>query len=350
MTDTVKLVGLAIATPEHVILQSEAKEMASRLFSDRYREFKPLSRVFDNAGITKRHAARPLSWFSEPHAWQDRMAAYAEVASALFIEASTKALDNAGLKAADVDCIVTVSSTGFTTPSLEARLAGQMGFRADIERVPVFGLGCAAGVSGFGIASRMAKGRPGATVLFVAIELCSLAFRLDALTKPNIIATALFADGAAACVLRAGPGGLAEVESTGEHLFPDTLGIMGWQIDDVGFGIILEQSLPPFAEAEVGPAVASILARSGLGLSDVDRFICHPGGTKVLAALESTFNLSPGSLDHERDVIADYGNMSSPTVLFVLQRAIAQGLPERSAMVALGPGFSASCVTLKRVA
>ncbi|MGV1845161.1 MULTISPECIES: type III polyketide synthase [unclassified Rhizobium] len=350
LTDQVKLVGLAVATPEHVILQSEAKEMAARLFSDRYREFKPLSRVFDNAGITKRHSARPLSWFSEPHAWKDRLAAYAEVASALFVETTTKALDHAGLTAADIDCIVTVSSTGFATPSLEARLAGQMGFRADIERVPVFGLGCAAGVSGFGIATRMARGRPGAAVLFVAIELCSLSFRLDAPTKPNIIATALFGDGAAACILRAGPGGLAEVETTGEHLFPDTLGIMGWQIDDAGFGIILEQSLPPFAEAEVGPAIASILARSGLALSDIDRFICHPGGAKVLVALEATFGLEPGSLDHERAVISEYGNMSSPTVLFVLERAIAAGLPERSAMVAMGPGFTASCVTLKRVA
>lgn len=350
MTEPVKLVSLAVANPEHIILQSDAREMATRLFADRYREFKPLSRVFDNAGITKRHAARPLSWFSEPHAWQDRMAAYAEVASALFVEATTKALDRASLTAADIDCIVTVSSTGFATPSLEARLAGRMGFRADIERVPVFGLGCAAGVSGFAIASRMARTRPGATVLFVAIELCSLAFRLDALSKANIIATALFGDGAAACILRCGPGGLAEVESTGEHLFPDTLGIMGWQIDDAGFGIILEQSLPPFAEAEIGPAIASILARSGLTLADIDRFICHPGGAKVLTALEATFHLAPGALDHERAVIADYGNMSSPTVLFVLERAIAAGLPDRSAMVAMGPGFSTSCVTLKRVA
>ncbi|MET0749057.1 MAG: type III polyketide synthase [Rhizobium sp.] len=350
MPDTVKLLSLATANPATIILQSDAKEMATRLFAERIREFKPLSRVFDNAGITKRHAARPLAWFAEPHGWQDRMAAYAEVASALFVEATTKALEQAGLAAADIDCIVTVSSTGFATPSLEAQLAGRMGFRPDIERVPIFGLGCAAGVSGFAIASRMAKGRPGATVLFVAIELCSLAFRLDALTKANIIATALFGDGAAACVLRCATGGLAEVESTGEHLFPDTLGIMGWQIDDAGFGIILEQSLPPFAEAEMGPAVGAILARAGLTPADVDRFICHPGGARVLTALEATFGLPSGSLDHERAVIADFGNMSSPTVLFVLERAIAAGLPHRSAMVAMGPGFSASCVTLKRAA
>ncbi|MDE1992592.1 MAG: type III polyketide synthase [Rhizobiaceae bacterium] len=350
MIDTVKLVSLAVATPEHIIYQTEAAETAGRLFSDRYREFKHLARVFESAGIRKRHAARPLSWFEQPHGWQDRMEAYAEVASRLFVETATNALDRAGLKAADVDCIVTVSSTGFTTPSLEARLASEMGFRSDIERVPVFGLGCAAGVSGLAIASRMAKSRPGAVVLFVSIELCSLAFRLDELTRPNIIATALFGDGAAACILRAGKDGLAEIESTGEHLFPDTLGIMGWKIDDTGLGIILEQSLPPFAEANIKPAVAGILDRAGLSIADVDRFICHPGGHKVLVAIETAFSLEPGSLDIEREVIGDYGNMSSPTVLFVLERAIIAGLPKRSALIAMGPGFTASCITLKRVA
>ncbi|MFT4185062.1 MAG: type III polyketide synthase [Rhizobium sp.] len=350
MTDTVKLVSLAVAVPETIIQQSEATETAGRLFSDRFRDFNHLARVFESAGIRKRHVARPLSWFEEPHGWRDRMGAYAEVASRLFKETTTNALRRAGLTPAHVDCIVIASSTGMMTPSLEARLAGEMGFRADIERVPLFGLGCAAGVSGLAVASRMAKSRPGAVILFVAIELCSLAFRLDELTRPNIIATALFGDGAAACVLRAGREGIAEIESTGEHLFPDSLGIMGWKIDDTGFGIILEQSLPPFAEANIKPAVAGILDRAGLAISDIDRFICHPGGAKVLAAVETAFGLEPGSLDIERGVIGDYGNMSSPTVLFVLERAIARGLPKRSALIAMGPGFSASCITLKRAA
>ncbi|MGG7576405.1 type III polyketide synthase [Rhizobium sp. Nf11,1] len=350
MTDTVSLVSLATATPEHVIFQNQAAEASARLFADRYEDFHHLARVFDSAGINKRHAARPLAWFDETHGWQDRMQAYGEVAGALFVEAASAALRRADLGACHVDCIVTVSSTGFTTPSLDAQLSRSMGFRADIERVPVFGLGCAAGVSGFAIAARLARSRPGAVVLFVSIELCTLAFRLDELTRPNIIATALFADGAAACVLRAGEGGLAEVESTGEHLFPDTLDIMGWKIDDGGFGIVLAQSLPPFAERELAPAVAAILARNGLRPADIDRFICHPGGMKVLAAMESALSLTPGTLDHERAVLAEYGNMSSPTVLFVLERAIRAGLPDRAAMVAMGPGFSASCVTLRRAA
>ncbi|NKJ05328.1 type III polyketide synthase [Rhizobium sp. SG741] len=350
MIDTVKLLSLAVATPDNIILQSEAAETAGRLFSERFQDFKYLARVFESTGIRKRHVARPLSWFEQPHGWQDRMAAYVEVATELFRRTATGALQRAGIEAHQVDCIVTVSSTGVVTPSLEARLAGELGFRCDIERVPIFGLGCAAGVSGLAIASKMARSRPGAVVLFVSIELCSLAFRLDELTRPNIIATALFGDGAAACVLRAGDGGIAEIESTGEHLFPDSLGIMGWKIDDTGFGIVLEQSLPVFAETHVRAAIEGILDRAGLSLLDVDRFICHPGGARVLAALESALGLEPGSLDIEREVIGDYGNMSSPTVLFVLERAIAAGLPERSALVAMGPGFTASCITLKRVA
>ncbi|MGY5778678.1 type III polyketide synthase [Rhizobium sp. LEGMi135b] len=350
MTDTVKLLSLAVATPDNIILQTDAAETAGRLFSDRFQDFKYLARVFGSTGIRKRHLARPLSWFEEPHGWQDRMAAYTEVASELFRRSARAALKRAGLEAGEVDCIVTASSTGLATPSLEARLAGEMGFRGDIERVPIFGLGCAAGVSGLAVATKMARSRPGAVVLFVAIELCSLAFRLDELTRPNIIATALFGDGAAACVLRAGESGIAEIESTGEHLFPDSLGIMGWKIDDTGFGIILEQSLPVFAETHLRSAVAGILERSGLLISDIDRFICHPGGAKVLTALESALGLEGGSLDIEREVIGDYGNMSSPTVLFVLERMIAAGLPARSALLAMGPGFSASCITLRRVA
>ncbi|TCL75711.1 type III polyketide synthase [Rhizobium sp. BK251] len=350
MTNAVKLVSLAVSAPEHVINQSEAAEAAAQMFSGRFKDFKHLARVFDNAGIRTRHTARPLSWFMEPHGWQDRMDAYQDEAEKLFVNVASMALERAGMRASDVDCVVTTSTTGFTVPSIEARMAETMGFRGTIQRVPLFGLGCAGGVSGLAIASRLAAGRPGSVVLFVSIELCSLAFRLDELTRPNIIATALFGDGAAACVLRAGEEGLAEIESTGEHLFPSTLGIMGWKVDNTGLGIILDQALPPFAQEHVGPAIANILNRSGLRIDDIDRFVCHPGGTKVLRAIESALSLEPDSLGHERDVLTDYGNMSSPTVLFVLDQVIKDGLPRRAAMVAMGPGFTASCVTLRRAA
>jgi alkylresorcinol/alkylpyrone synthase len=222
-----------------------------------------------------------------------------------------------------------------------------MGFRSDVMRVPVFGLGCAGGTSGLSIAARLAQARPGANVLLVTIELCSLALRHDELTKANIVATSLFGDGAAAVILRAGDGGTTQIENSGEHLWPDTLGIMGWNVDPEGFGVIFRRTIPEFVTTHLNPAVVQILARMQLTTADIDRFICHPGGAKVVSALETALALSQGTLDHERQVIADYGNMSSPTILFVLEQARARGLPDRSLLTALGPGFTASCVALR---
>ena len=293
-----------------------------------------------------------VRWIGISARWAGPNAArrISRAAAQLFIDAATRALDAAGLAATDVDTIVTISSTGIATPSLEAHVADRMGFRADIERVPVFGLGCAGGVSGLSIASRLAQSRPGSVVLLVAIELCSLAFRLDKLTKANIVATALFGDGAAACVLRAGEAGVAAVEMSGQHIWPDTLDIMGWAIDPQGFGVIFDRDIPPFAEANMAPAVDGILGRAGLGLGDIDRFAFHPGGTKVVNALEQAFALGQGSLVHERAVLAEYGNMSAPTALFVLERVIKDGLAPRTLLTAMGPGFTATCVALQRAA
>ena len=207
---------------------------------------------------------------------------------------------------------MTVSSTGIATPSVDARVMGRMGFRSDISRVPVFGLGCAGGATGLSIAARLAEARPGSTVLLVVLELCTLAFRMDELTKANVVASALFGDGAAACILRVGEGGLARVAAAGEHTWPDTLDIMGWNVDPLGFGVVFAQAIPPFARENVGPAVTAILGRSGLTIADVDRFICHPGGAKVITALESALGMEDGTLDHERDVLSSHGNMSAP--------------------------------------
>ena len=350
MAQTAKLLSIATAVPPFIMRQSMALAIAHQAFAARYPEFEQLRSVFDNAGIRTRQSVRPAEWFLEKHGWPERTAAYLEGAGALFIDAAGKAIAEAGLEASDIDTIVTVSSTGIATPSLEARCASRMGFRADVERIPVFGLGCAGGVSGVSIAARLAKSRPGTNVLLVAVEVCTLAFRLDKLTKANIVATALFGDGAAACVFRADEGGIAEVESAGEHLWPDTLGIMGWDVDPMGFGVIFDRDIPPFATKNMGPAIDAILGRADLTVSDVDRFICHPGGVKVISALETALALGQGALDHEREVLADHGNMSAPTALFVLEKCIAQGLPNRSALTAMGPGFTASCVTLRKAA
>ncbi len=354
MSIQAQLLSVSTASPPHILVQAEVADLANALFADRYEEYPRLARVFGaSSGILKRQAVRPLEWYAQPLGWPERTAAFVDGGKRLFIEAARAALNEAGLGAADVDTVVFASSTGIATPGIEALAMEEIGFRSDIARVPLFGLGCAGGVSGLSIAARLAEARPGTNVLFVVVELCTVSFRLDTLSTASIVATALFGDGAAACVLRAGasvPESLAAVEASGEHTWPGTLDIMGWNVEAEGLGVIFAQAIPPFAQENAGAAIGGILARSGHVMADVDRFICHPGGKRVVLALESALRLRPGTLDHERAVLADHGNMSSPTVLFVLRRVLAQGLPERSLVNAMGPGFTSSCVMLRRAA
>jgi alkylresorcinol/alkylpyrone synthase len=347
---TAALVSLATSVPPHTFQQKDVLAAAWDRLGARFPDFERFASIFANTGIVKRHGVKPFDWYLEPRGWPERTEAFLEGAEALFVDAAEKALARANLNVTSIDTVVTVCSTGIATPSLEARVARRMGFRTDISRVPVFGLGCAGGTSGLSIAARLAQARPGTNVLLVTIELCSLALRHDELTKANIVATSLFGDGAAAMVLRAGDGGPTRIENSGEYLWPDTLGIMGWSVDPEGFGVIFRRTIPDFVTAHLNPAVKEILAGMELSMADIDQFICHPGGAKVIGALETALALGQGTLVHERQVIADYGNMSSPTVLFVLEQALSKGLPSRSLLTALGPGFTASCVALRHVA
>ena len=350
MTHPVSLLSLATASPPHELSQIDAERTARDLLGHRFRHFDRMASVFTTAGIRSRQLVRPIEWYREPRGWPERTEAYQQGAVDLFKTAAKRALDEAALKGADVDVIVTVSSTGIATPSLEAHAMGHIGFRSDAARIPVFGLGCAGGVTGLALAAKLALATPGAVVLFVAVELCSLSFRMDNLDKADIVATALFGDGAAACVLRAGGGGFAHVVGAAEHTWPDTIDIMGWRMEPTGFGVIFDRAIPPFVTKQIRPVVETVLEAQGLSLGDIDRFICHPGGAKVIAALEQALSIDQGSLDHERDVLADHGNMSAPTALFVLDRVRRAGLPETSLLTALGPGFTASTVTLKQAA
>jgi alkylresorcinol/alkylpyrone synthase len=350
MTYPVALLALATAPAPYELTQADAEQVAREVLGRRFRHFERMASVFTTAGIRSRQLVRPIEWYLEPRGWPERTEAYREGAVDLFVSAATRALDEAALTGADVDVIVTVSSTGIATPSLEAHAMGAMGFRPDAARVPVFGLGCAGGVTGLALAAKLALATPGAVVLFVAVELCSLAFRMDDIDKADIVATALFGDGAAACVLRAGDGGFAHVVGAAERTWPDTIGIMGWRMEPTGFGVIFDRAIPPFVRENMRPAVETMLAAQALRLDDIDRFICHPGGAKVIVALEQALSLGQGSLDREREVLMDHGNMSAPTALFVLDRVRRAGMPRTSVVTALGPGFTASTVTLKQAA
>ena len=342
------LKGIGTALPPHQLNQSDVLDHARKLLAPKYPFFEKLVPAFENAGVNKRYSVMPLDWFASSHGWANRGTAYMTGAKAMFIAAANDALQAAGMTADQIDTIVTVSSTGIATPTLEAQAHAEMGFRRDVRRVPVFGLGCAGGVSGLSIARRLAAADPGSTVLMVAVEACSLSFRADRLQKADVIATVLFGDGAAAAVIGAGSGDAGEVtlHDGHEHLFPDTLPIMGWDVDDTGLGVIFDRSIPGFVTQEFRPAIESMLQEAQLDISQIDRFVCHPGGTKVVEAIEATMDLPSGALDAERATLRDFGNMSAPTALFVLKRVLATGQTGTLALCALGPGFTAAMLPM----
>lgn len=220
-----------------------------------------------------------------------------------------------------------------------------MGFRSAVMRVPVFGRGCAGGVLGLALGARLARADPGEVVLVVVVELCTLASRPDRGTKADVISSALFGDGAAAAVLRAelGTGGL-RVGAATEHTWPHTLDIMGWAIDPIGFRVMLSRSLPRFVEERMAAPVRRFIKAARL---EAPKLICHPGGAKVLDAIEVALELQKGTLRDERDILRRHGNMSAPTVLFVLERVLQRGLRGSAMLSALGPGFTTNFLAVE---
>ena len=345
MAPPVNVLSIATAVPPHQLDQRAVADAARQVYARTFTRFPKLAEVFANAGIERRYSARPLEWLSKPYNLAERTKAYVESASELFVRTAKTALDRAGIHAREVDVVVTVSSTGIATPGIEARVGPELGLRPDVMRVPVFGRGCAGGVSGFALGARLARAEPGEVVLVVVVELCTLTSRIDRGTKADVISSALFGDGAAAVVLRAEPrGGSLQVGAAAEHTWPRTLDIMGWAIDPVGFRVMLSRSLPRFVEQRMAAPVRRFIKSARL---QGPQLICHPGGAKVLDAIETALELQKGTLRDEREILRNHGNMSAPTVLFVLEHALRRGLCGPVVLSALGPGFTANLLALE---
>jgi len=345
-TSAPHLLALATAVPPFRLGQPEVAARARHLFAEvAGADIERLLPVFANAGIDNRYSCVPIDWYGRAHGWVDRSALFIENAVALLEQAARAAIGRAGLEIGDIDAMVTVSTTGIATPSLDAILVGRLGMRADVRRLPVFGLGCAGGVLGLARAADLARARPGSRVLLLVVELCALCFRRNDGAKSNVVATALFGDGAAAAVVSTAGAGPA-IGASGEHLFEDSLEVMGWQVAEDGLKALFSRDIPALVRAEMGALVRQFLLGQGLTLADIRHFVCHPGGAKVIDALEETFGLASGALDTARSILRDYGNMSAASVLFVLERALAAGAAGRVLMTALGPGFTAAYLLL----
>src|SRR5579871_2043918 len=334
-----RLLALATAVPPYTLDQTDVARRAAQLFQER-RDITRLMPVFENTGIERRYSCVPIEWYGEPHGWADRTKLYVDNAVDLFEKVTLDLLEQAKLKREDIDAIVVSSTTGIATPSLDALVVEKMGLRRDIRRLPIFGLGCAGGVVGLSRAADMAKANPGSRVLFLVAELCALTFRKDDISKSNIVATALFGDGAAGAILSTDGTG-PEIGDGGEYTWPNSLDIMGWEVEEDGLKARFAQSIPALVATDFKTILHSYLQKNDLKQNEIDGFACHPGGAKVLDALEDAFGIARGALAESRSVLRDFGNMSAVTALFVLERMDWRNRARRALMTALGPGFSA---------
>ncbi len=336
-----RLLALGTAVPPHRITQDEVLAILAQA---KGKKLPPrMADILANTGIEQRYIAMPPEYYFGARGWADRALVYEETAAALFKQAARQALERAGLVPADIGQIVYVSTTGTMTPSLPSRMISAMGFGRNTRCVPLFGYGCAGGVIGLGVAADLYRAVPDKPVLMVSLELCSVAYDHARMDKKDMVALALFADGCAAAVIGAGKG--PELSAFASHVWPDTLDMMGWEIGDTGFDLVLARDIPLFVNSHFAPVCDAFLERQDLAKADIAEPACHPGGGRVVEALAEYFG---DDLATTRKVLRNNGNMSSPTVLFVLEQLLAAGPIEKpTLMTALGPGFVGAMGLLK---
>jgi alkylresorcinol/alkylpyrone synthase len=358
MTARVGVLAVSRASPANRLPQARAKQFARSFFADDFgddderAELERLLEIYDNAGVENRWIGRPIEWLDQKHSFPEKNEAYREQALLLSVRAGAAALERAGIDRHEYGAIVFSSSTGLSTPSLDAQLVQTLELPRSIHRVPLWGLGCAGGGAGLARARALALGlqKP---VLLIACELCSLTFVHGDRRKSNLVAVALFGDGAAATVVAPEPwwqpdhgpellGGYARLIDDSEH-------IMGWDLENEGLRVRFAPTIPDIV-IELAAEMANDAAQTvGLTADQFQHLVVHPGGRRVLDAWESALGLDRERLRYAREVLRDHGNMSSPTVLFVLERFLANtpARGEPGLLLALGPGFCAEGVVFR---
>ncbi len=339
-----RIAAIGTAVPPHLTPQDAVRDRAAEHFSAGRRDVFRLIQVFDNVGVRQRYFCKPLDWLAREHTFRERNGAYQRWAERLSMEAIERCLENAGLGCDQVDHLIFVSTSGMATPSIDARLANRLPLGPHTRRTPIFGLGCAGGAAGLTRAWELAKGSPSSRILLVAVEICSLTFQSGDFSKSNLVASALFADGAAAALVVGDetdlPGtAIVDAQST---IWPETLDVMGWDFSETGLQVIFAKSIPHLLQTHIKENLHRVLELNGLACSDLAHYAVHPGGTKILESFQESLGLTNGKLEVSREVLAGFGNMSSPTVLFILKRVLEGDLRsgDIGLAAAFGPGFS----------
>jgi alkylresorcinol/alkylpyrone synthase len=340
-----EILSVATANPAFELRQADAREHAKRL----YPHLQNLWTLYDNTAIECRYNCEPIDWYLEPHDWEERTASFQRHALDLLADVTLKTTAAAGVGLDAIEILVTNTITGLAIPSLDAKLFNRLKLAPTVERLPIFGLGCGGGVAGLARATRLAHASAGAHVLFLTVDLCSLCLRVNDPSPAMFVSGALFGDGAAGVLMRNTAGGARggpRILAIGEWCWPQTEYIMGWDIKDDGFGVVLSPELPFLMRKALAPAVHDFLDRNGFRLSDFNGFLFHPGGRKLLETVEQVLGVERKQLKYSWEILRRYGNMSSATALFVLEEAIRQDARGPHLLAAFGPGFSAYFVVV----
>jgi len=347
-----RIVAAASAFPVNVHAQAEIRDAVAEIFAGRLAQLPRLLDVFDHARIDRRQLMMPLEWYGAPRSPVERNRVYLEQGLPLAATAARRCLRAATLAAEQVDHVIAVSSTGHATPSLDARLINELGLPQTASRLPIWGLGCAGGAAGLARAFDHCRANPEARVLLVALETCSLTFMSSDPSKKNLVGAAIFADGAAAVLVAGAATGATgpRLLASRSHLFRDSYGLMGWDFCDEGMRLVLSPRLPAVVRAELPRLVDDFLETRGLTRSDLLHYLSHPGGAKVIDAYRQALGLNDGELTLTENVLRAHGNVSSVSVLTVLEGWLAGGgcgQPGYGLLSAFGPGFSAEQLLLE---
>lgn len=351
-----RIAGVGHAFPPHYYGQEELLAAFRQQWSERYFNLERIESLHRNVLVGGRHLAIPISDYPRLDGFGAANDAWIRVATEVGAEALSKALADAGLAPGDLDTLLFVTVTGVATPSIDARLINRLGLRPDLKRLPIFGLGCVAGAAGLARAADAVRAWPGEVAALLSVELCSLTLQREDLSIPNLIASGLFGDGAAAVVLvgEAHPAAPAakgpRIVATRSVFYPDSERVMGWDISERGFQIVLSAEVPKVVEEHLRSDVDAFLASRGLGRRDIVSWVCHPGGPKVLQAMEAALELPPAALELTWRSLREVGNLSSSSVLLVLGDTLAERRPPRGSLgmlLALGPGFCSELVLLE---